>query len=83
MFGRNRKKPCVPVEVERRLLREVYEEAMAHLNEVEPENHYSWGLVEDISDIRTHVSLEVSRRLHRGDLTAKIETAGYRLCTGS
>ncbi len=78
----SKKLPCVPRDVEERLLREVYEEAMAHLNRVEADQgkYYSWRLIEDIKELRIHVSLEVSRRLHNGDLDAKIKSAGYRLC---
>ncbi len=77
-----KKAPCVPPEVEKRLLREVYEEAMAHLNEVEADQgkHYTWRLIEDIKELRIHVSLEVSRRLHQGALDAKIKREGYRMC---
>lgn len=82
MFGRS-KNPCAPQEVQKRLLKEIYEEAMQHLNTVEAPIHYSWVLFRYMKEIRLHVSLEVSRRLHRGDLKAKIETAGYRLCNGS
>ncbi len=77
-----KKAPCVPSDVEQRLLREVYEEAMAHLNEIEADQgkYYTWRIIEDITELRVHVSLEVSQRLHRGDLKAKIEKSGYRLC---
>lgn len=79
MFGRN-KTPCVPVEIEQRLLKEIHEEAMAHLS-VQENRLYTWkDDFEQSKERRTHIALEVSRRLLRGDLKAKIEREGYRQC---